>query len=340
MSEQAPAIQNSDSPGIIGAIDRIIAAETAPPPKPAEQAPPLEQQAETEVQAETQTEATENKQVEGEEAQADDEPAKGEIPLEQLEAIALDTEVVGLDGQKVTEKPTVKELKQGYMRQKDYQYKTQELAKQRAESGEKARQAVEGERQKYVEQLQVLQQALIDTAAPELKNADWNSLAKNDAFEYVRLRNQADQLVSAVEKVQKAINDAKAKQTTEQKEAQSNALKAAREKVAAEIPNYNEALQAQLVKYGETLGFKAEEITSWADPRATKLLHAAFQAQARKPEPPAPAKKVAIPPKALKPGADGAQVQARTRQAEALQKLQKSGRVEDAAAVIRARLGL
>lgn len=340
MAEQETTILSPESPSIIAAIEANIKPAPAPAEKPAEQAPPPEQQTEAEGQPEGEPEAGENKQVEGEDAQAADEPATGEIPLEQLEAIALETEVVGVDGQKVVEKPTVKELKLGYMRQKDYQYKTQELAKQRAESGEKARQAVETERKNYLEQLEVLQKALIETAAPELKTADWNSLAKNDAFEYVRLRNQADQLVSAVDRVQKAINEAKAKQTAEQKAAHETALKTAREKYTSEIPGYNDALQAQLVKFGESMGFKADEINGWADPRAMKLLHTAFQAQARKPESPAPAKKVAIPPKALKPGADGAQATNRTRHAEAMQRLNKSGRVDDAAAVIRARLGL
>ena len=62
-----------------------------------------------------------------------------EIPLDQLEAIQLEVEVSG-DAGKVTEKLPIKELKLGYMRQKDYQTKTAEVARQRNEVGEKIRQ--------------------------------------------------------------------------------------------------------------------------------------------------------------------------------------------------------
>jgi hypothetical protein len=340
MAEQAPAMLNEVSPSIISAIDKLISpAAPAQAQQPAEQAPPQEQQPEGEGQGESQPEPTENRQVEGEDAPAADDSA-GKWTPEQLDAIETEVEETGSDGKKVASKKTVKELRQGYLRQQDYSRKTQDLARERAEQGEKTRQLIEVERKAYIDQLEILQQALIETAAPELKNADWNHLSRNDAFEYVRLDNQRKQLVGAVERVQQKINEAKAKTAAEQKTAQENALRTAREKVAAAIPDYNDALQAQLVKYGETLGFKADEINGWTDPRATQLLHAAFQAQQKKPETPSPTKKTVIPPKAITPGASSAVQQARTRHAEAMQKLNKSGRVDDAAAVIAARLGL
>jgi hypothetical protein len=341
MAEQAPAILNEISPSIISAIDKIIAPEQpAQAQQPAEQAPPQEQQPAAEAQATEQTEAAGNKQVEGEDAPAADEPAAGEWTPEQLDAIEFEVEITGEDGKKTTERPTAKELKLGYLRTKDYHRKTEDLARQRSQLGEEKRQAIEAERKAYVEQLEVLQKTLIETAAPELKDVNWNHLASNDAFEYVRLRNRADQLVGAVDRIQKAINEAKAKTQADAKTAHETAVKTAREKIAADIPDYNDALHAQLVKFGESAGFKAEEISNWTDPRATRLLHMAFQAQQKRPEPPPATKKTVVPPKAISPGASSAAQQARTRHSEAMQKLNKSGRVDDAAAVIAARLGL
>lgn len=349
MAETAAAPQQPqgyDSPGIIGAIDKILAPE--PPPQqqaqnqqqPPEQAPAEGQEAPAEGQPEGEPEAAPNKQVEGEEAQAADAPAGDEISLEQLDAIEHEITIKGEDGKDVVEKPTTKELKLGYMRQRDYHRKTEDLARQRSKLGEESRQAVEAERTKHMQELQVLHDALIATVSPELKDVNWNHLAANDAFEYVRLRNRADQFVGALQKVQQAMAETKAKSTAAQKEASDKARSEAREKIAASIPNYNDALHAQLVEYGKGLGFKAEEIDNWADPRATQLLYRAFSADQKKPAPPAPTKKVAVPSKALKPGASNAGQQARTAQADAMQRLNKSGRVEDAAAVIKARLGL
>jgi hypothetical protein len=339
MADKEPEV--STPTDIIGKIDSILASEkaTPQPEKQPEQTPPAGEEPSPEGQPEGEPEAQTNKQVEGEDVPPD--VAEGvEIPLEQLEAIALEVEVEGLDG-KVTEKPTIKELKLGYMRQKDYSKKTEELARQRAESGEKVRQAIEAERKSYVDQLQVLQNVLVETAAPELKDVNWNNLAKNDAFEYVRLRNLADQLVGAVDQVQKKINDVNAKAQAEQKAAHETAVKKAREAIAAKIPQYNDALQQSLVKYGEAAGFKASEIESWADPRALELLHKAYLYDQKKPEAPAAAKKVALASKVVvKPGASSAATQRQQVHQEATKKLQKSGRIEDAAAVIRARLGL
>src|SRR3990167_3656548 len=76
--------------------------------------------------------AEDNKTVEGEDAPADVPMA--EIPLDQLEAIALDVKTKGEDGKDVVEKLTVKELREGYMKGKDYSRKTAEVARQRERS--------------------------------------------------------------------------------------------------------------------------------------------------------------------------------------------------------------
>jgi uncharacterized protein YeeX (DUF496 family) len=307
-------------------IVKAAATEAAP-----EQESPTQEVSQPEAE---EAPAEDNRQVEGGGAPA--EQAVAEIPLDQLEAIQLEVEVSGESG-KVTEKPTIKELKLGYMRQKDYQQKTAEVARQRNEVGDKIRQGIESERKAYAQTLQQLQTAFVQTVAPELAKVNWNELATNDPAEYVRLRNRAEQIQTVIKDMQSKQQALTAKQQAEQSQVlQQTAIKT-RETLEREIPGWNDALYQKLMKTGTEYGYKPEEVGSWVDPRAVKLLHDAYQYRELKVKTPDD-KRVVTPPKVIRPGATTAQSQTRKNTDIAMRKLQTSGRVEDAAAVIRARM--
>lgn len=331
-SQAAPAA--ADPISIIQAqLDRESGIQAAPEQKQEQQqqeVTPDESQPGTE-----EPEAQPNQQVEGEDAPSDAKVA--EIPLDQLEAIQLEVEVSGESG-KVTEKPTIKELKLGYMRQKDYQTKTAEVARQRNEVGEKIRQGIESERAAYQQNLQQLQAVLVETVAPELKSVDWNHLATNDPLEYIRLRNRAEQISNVLTGIQSKQAEINAKQTAEQRQAIEKAARESREQLERDIPNWNDALYQTLMKTGSEYGYKPDEVGSWVDPRAFKVLHDAYQFRQLKANKPLTENKVVHVPKVVKPGATST-VSVQQRNAEAaMGKLQKSGRIEDAAALIRARM--
>lgn len=301
-----------------------------PPTEPPEQ-PPADPGSE-------EAPAEPNQQVEGDDAQADEPKEVAEIPLEQLESIELDVTVKGDDGRDVTEKQSIKELKLGYMRQKDYQRKTQEVARQRAEAETRVRQGVEAERAQYVQTLQQLQAALVEAAAPELSNINWNQLANENPAEYVRLRNRADQVTQALTQVQTKQREAEARTKAERDQALRGAAAEARATLEADIPGWNDTLYQELLKTGIQAGFKPDEVGSWVDARAIKLLHKAHlydQLQAGKPP---PQKKVVTVPKVVKPGATATTSAAQQKQSDALKRLKTSGKLEDAAAVIAGRL--
>lgn len=327
MATEGQAAPTAAQPDPVAAIQSILDAETAP-----EQKAPTEGDPQPEAQ---EAPPEENRQVEGEEAQAD---APAEIPLDQLEAVELEVTVKGEDGRDVVEKPTVKELREGYMRQKDYSRKTAEVARQREEVGEKVRQAVESERSQYLKNLQEMQTLVLETAAPELKDVNWNDLAKNDPFKYVELRNRADQITNVLSNLQAKQTEVSTKQQADQKEATTKAASKALEVLQAEIPGWGVPLYQSLLKAGERLGYKHEEVSAWTDPRAIKLLHKAELYDQLKAGKPQPGAKVSTPPKVIKPGASTVS-QSQQRNSEAMKRLQDSGRVEDAAAVIRARMG-
>ena len=348
--QAAPAAAlNTPVPGdVVSRIDAILNAEK--PQQPQKQAKEPVQQAEPEAQEE-QVEAQPNRQVEGEEPQEESQQEQteqneqteqpremAEIPLDQLEAIELEVKVKGEDGKDVVEKPTVKELREGYMRQRDYQRKTAEVARQREEVGTQVRQAVESERKQYQESLVQMQALLLETAAPELRNVDWNDLATNDPLTYVQRRNRADQIAQAQSAIQARLKEVTDKQIAEAEAAKKQAALKAVETLEKDIPGWNDNLYQELIASSKQFGFKPEEVANWIDPRAIKLLHTALKAQKAAPQKPSAEKKVVVAPKVVKPGAAAAQTQAQQRHAEAVKRLQKNGTVEDAAAVIAARI--
>lgn len=348
-AQPAPRPMSQDERGVpdpVLRIQSILDAEKAPP---AEQAAPANSvaaaaeqvQEHTEAQPEGDAPAAPNRQVEGEEPTTEDARRVAEIPLDQLEAIELDVTVKGEDGKDIAEKQSIKALREGYMRQKDYQRKTAEVARQRDAVGEQVRQAVESERTAYQTQLQQMQALLIETAAPELKDVNWNDLAANNAFEYVRLRNRADQIAQALSKIQASQKELTAKQEAEQAATKQKIIAKAQAELQEGIPGWNDALYQTLMKSSEKHGFKAEEVATWADARAIKLLHKAYlydQLQADKSAPPAD-KRVVVPPKVVRPGTVQNVNQRQQQEQGAMKRLQGSGKIEDAAAVIRSRLG-
>lgn len=269
------------------------------------------------------------------------EPATDEstIPLEELEAIPLEVTVKGDNGEDVVEKLPIKELKLGYMRQKDYSRKTAEVARQRDEADVKIRQGVESERKAYQEQLQLVQQLVIESVAPELKDVNWNHLASTDPAEYVRLKNRADQIQTTLNTVQSKKTELTQKQKAEQAEARQKAGREALTILERDIPEWSDTHYQKLMKAGiDTYGFKPEEVASWIDPRAMKVLNDAYQFRQLKSEVPVKEKKVVAVPKVVRPGSKTETPQ-NVRNQESFTRLQKSGRIEDAAAVIKSRLG-
>lgn len=351
----APAPQSQDLRGVpetVQRIQKILNAEKAPPvtqARPQEQTT-APQEAQPEAQQEPEAPAGPNKQAEGEEASeqaqedAPSEPRRvAEIPLDQLEAIELEVTVKGEDGKDVVEKPSIKALREGYMRQKDYQRKTAEVARQREEVGNSVRQAVEGERTQYSQTLQQMQALIIETVAPELKDVNWKQLAQDNAFEYVRLSNRANEVTQALSRIQEAQQAITAKQQQEHAESSKKVVAKAREQLQAEIPGWNDTLYQSLMKTGmQDYGFKQEEVTSWTDPRVIKLLKDASEYRKMQASPtgkPSADKKVVAAPKVVRPGTVADTNPKAQRQAQAIKQLRSSGKIEDAAAVIRNRFG-
>ncbi len=184
---------------------------------------------------------------------------------------------------------------------------------------------------------------VVQTASAELSNVDWNDLAQNNAFEYVRLDNRKKQITETLATIKSKQQELLTKHQAEQKVAMQEAATKARAQLDSDIPGFNDTLYQSLLKHGvEKLGFKPEEVTTWVDPRAIKLLHKAYQfdqLQAEKKQPPSD-KNVVVPPKVVRPGTVQQQPSsAQQREGNAMKRLQSSHSISDAAAVIKSRFG-
>lgn len=351
MAEQSRMVVQPAGPAApfnpVLSIKAILDAERAPPPDPATPAPSPEPELAEAPQPETpegdpapqepEAPAEPNQQPEG------SEPAADEIPLERLEAIELEVSVKGEDGKDVVQKLPVKELKQGYMRQADYSRKTAEVARQREAIPEEIRKGVEGERAAYYQTLQTLQETVIGTMDPELKTADWTALSRDDPATYVRLdnrRKEIDRVLSEIQSKQREIID---QRKAERAKARNQQAIQSLEVLEGKIPGWGDAHYQKLMKAAvEHYGYKPDEVADWVDHKAFEVLHDAYQfrqLKAKAPEAPLVGKKVVVPPKVVRPGAAAPATAAQQRQTKAMEKLQKSGTVQDAAAVIKSRMG-
>ena len=308
-------------------ISALMDAERVTPDAP-EATPEPEAQPEGDAEA-----PAENAQIEGDDA----EPEKGavaEIPLDQLEAIELEVTYKGDDGRDVTEKLPVGKIKEGFMRQADYQRKTAEVARQREQAQELVRQGVAGERAQYLQQLQSLEAVVMETAAAELKNVNWNDLAQNNPFEWTRLQNRQMEVNNTLNSIRAKQTETRTKMDVDQRLVAQTTAQKTWATLQAEIPGWNEQVYQEALKAGEAVGYTATETAQWLDAKAIKLLHKLSTLEKLQASKPNVDKKVVNVPKVVKPGATPASSPQATRRNEALQRLNKSGRVDDLAALL------
>ena len=341
----------------VAAIKSILDAEKAPPAAAPAQPPPAPAAPEPEqpepAQSEPQPDAPEGEPAPEGDAPAEPntqtegaEPASGasELPLEQLEAIELDVTIKGEDGQNVTRKLPVKELREGYMRQADYSRKTAEIARQREGVSEEMRKGVEGERAAYFQTLQTLQETVINTIDTELKDTNWSDLAENNPAEYVRRDNRRKQTERVLSEIQTKQQEIVSQRNAERAQARNTQAARSIEILEGKIPGWNDAHYQKLLKAAVTdYGYKPDEAASWVDHRAFEILHDAFQFRQLKAQKgttaPVTTKKVVVPPRVVTPGPAAPATAAKVRSEESMKKLQKSGTIQDAAAVIKSRMG-
>lgn len=197
---------------------------------------------------------------------------------------------------------TPEEMQKSVMLEKDYRRKTTEIARQRETFQKEAEAKIAQERKQYVDNLDLVQKALVRAINPEFQGLDMNRLAEEDPAKYVQVSNrmtQVGQLMQAIQQEQ-ARAQTENQQLTEKETAAK--IQEAREVLHRDIPGWNDSLYQDLLKTGvDTYGLSMDEVGNVIDARSIKILHDAYQYQKMKQGKPIVEKKVSLAPKVLKP---------------------------------------
>ncbi len=273
----------------------------------------------------------------------DPEPVSEEQPAEdsevqeepQEEGVRYKFTIKTEEGEQEVEM-TPEEMQKSVMLERDYRRKTTELARQREQLQEEIRKNLELERMQYLQNLEVVQKAFLETVVPEFDQLNMAKLAEEDPAQYVRVTNRVNQVQQRLKAIQDEQARVMAQSQAEQKKALEESIVKARETLTKAIPSWSDQLYEDTLKTTmNAYGFKPEEVNSVIDPRIVQLMYDASQYQKLKGQSPLIQKKVAQAPKVLKPSSAPEKVDP-TLQARA--SLKKSGKTEDFAAFLMAKM--
>jgi len=221
---------------------------------------------------------------------------------------------------------SAEELKLGYLRQSDYTQKTQSLAE--------SRKAAESQ----IEETTATMSALLSAAGADLsrfEGVDWERAAVENPEQYKQAKASFEQTRSTYDFI-KAQSDRYQQQQQQQADtAQKEAATESLTVLKTNIPNWSNDLYYSIGEYAQKdLGVSSEEINQVADHRIITALYKAMQFDQAKTV--AAKKKIkASPTKTLSGGkADATKATQSESSRKASERLRKTGRVEDAAAVI------
>jgi hypothetical protein len=280
---------------------------------------------------------TEAAQVEGADAPQAEEASDVTAEQEETETIEIDPDAplfeqeLEEDGKKVAQKLSLKELQQGYLRERDYRKKTQELARQREELPKAVAKQGQELSESYTKRLSELSAMVAKTVAADIAGKDLNQIAESgDMFEYMRVSNRMRQLQELQQAIQKEQEGESAKRKEEEQHAKADRGRKMIESLQRDIPDFGEPTVKRLIEVGKDFGFDQKEVLEWDDARIVKMAHALSEKKTVEAKRPEIEKKVAVVTKVLKPGQSA---KSRSANDEAMAKLRKSGRREDAVGV-------
>lgn len=263
---------------------------------------------------------------EGEVAESEELPQEEQQPEPEAED---DGELVEIEGKSYR---VPKELKDMVLMHKDYTQKTQAVAEQRRAVEERAQALEQREQALGASFERAVEFREVQNKLAQFEALDWNALVDADPVQAQKLTIAYQQLQREAQAKYAELQQSQAQvqQLTEQQRQQM--LAEAAQDLRARLPDFGPQTAEQIRKTAqEHYGLKAEELDGLIDARHVHILHDAMKWRELQAKQPQAMRKVAEAAPAIKPQA--AQQKPRTNQA-ALDRLKKSGRVEDLAALL------
>lgn len=277
-----------------------------------------------------------NSPVEGSESDLDDED---DDDGDQYGTLDLST-TLEVDGEEIT----IEELRSGHLRQKDYTRKTQELAEHR-KAVEAKDQEMDRERAEYAQLLPALAERIQQEAKQE---PDWDTLYDTDPVMAAKAerqwRKEQEGRVAQLQAVQAEQQRMQQIEAQKREQMQQSYLEQQRHILPDIIPEWRdkkvaatEATQIRDFLLGE--GFSEQDVSGMSNATLVKLARKAMlydRGETRANEVKAKPKKPRA--KILKSGSRASQPKRTSAAQEAQNRARKTGRVNDAAAAIKALL--
>lgn len=268
----------------------------------------------------------------------DDEPEDDDDEGDESEPLADDrTVTVRVNGE--DQRVTLKELREGYSRTRDYTQKTEQLAHQRREVEQRAQESQQ-KIQQYDGQLQQMTEILQAWQGPKRSETDWQRLRDQDPEAYYQQREHDREMQERLSAVQKERERVEQERQQTQKAETQRRLAIERDLLMSALPEWTNDETRQrdirsIQSYGESVGFSGEELGAITDHRVLKVLRDAAQTQAVS-KPRANGKKPKSSGKRARPMSSGApkrsESSSTSRQRNASKRHSRERSVESAAA--------
>ena len=283
-------------------------------------------------------EGEETPEVEASDLDDEDETYEDDDTSQDFDIMAAAVEVNG-------EEKTVEELRSGYLRQQDYTRKTQALSEEKKAFAEQVA-AVDQERAQYAEALPMLAQQIQQSVEQE---PDWDTLYDTDPALAAKAERQwrkqledKQQQLQAVQAEQQRMHQI---QQQRMDQARAQFVEQQREVLPDLIPEWRDTKVAaqeagEIREFLLQTGFPEQDIDAMNSALLVKMARLAMlQARGANRADKAKAKpKPAKGSKTMRAGSRGTQPKPKNAVREAQQRLKSTGRVNDAAAAIKALL--
>lgn len=249
---------------------------------------------------------------------------QGDLPTDELEE---DGEEVEIEGKSYK---VPKELKDMVLMHKDYTQKTQAVAEQRRAVEERAHVLEQRERMLSQTFEKAVEFREVQNRLAQFEQIDWQALVEQDPVQATKLNLAYQQLQRDAQAKYGALQqaNAQAEQLTQQQRQQM--LAEAEKDLKVRLPDFGPQVAEQIVKAAKEYGFTDGELEGLTDARHVHVLHDAMKWRALQAAKPKAMRAVADAPRAIKPQA----AQPKRTSQSAVDRLRKSGRVEDLARLL------
>ena len=295
-----------------------------------EEAEPAEEE---ESQPVEEDESSEEEPEESEDEEGTDDQSEEEEDL--LYAVTVNGE---------EQEVTLDELLKGYSRQSDYTRKTQEISEQRKQADAAVRQhlaevgQIRNERQQYMQTLQ----NIIDNSGQQFDqfiDVDWDTLKETNPIEYVTKREEYREMQERISSLQQQQHAVAQKQAQDATTLHARTLNQEHHRLVEVLPEWGDPekqreLGVEIRDYARTQGFADKEISDLIDHRSVlvlrkSMLYDKLNASDIK------SKKLKNKPRVVRSGKGASKsTEKRSIRAKSMKRLQQTGHVDDAAALL------